>query len=380
MNRAIGINGFSDWRFSVTLSLHLLACLLFAETGSIGPFHWAQFAFSGMIAFVLVSTLCWQWRVFGDPKVKANIVLHLSFILSSMFCIDRLFVKGADRSVLDQVVANFKWFSQSMISWIPDVVFDILTSPGAALLLVAVSLALSMNRKWGIGAILTVLMIAFGLSAGRPGFGDPLTFIGGLISIGVALSLQRDDFTRRHFWLSVVKSFKSDLALKADLEIKIRLLEKMHDLNRPMQSDECIGVVSRACGLALNDPKAIALTKRITTNLVYQDHLASVVHGPNGSGLALKNDFTDTVPDAFTVAAGFPKAVIILLLAIVWIISPLDLIPDYIPLFGALDDVAMGLIASSNIGHLINASRDREGGAGLSSFDLVSKPNPAEPS
>jgi uncharacterized membrane protein YkvA (DUF1232 family) len=45
--------------------------------------------------------------------------------------------------------------------------------------------------------------------------------------------------------------------------------------------------------------------------------------------------------------------IVIVAIAVVWVISPIDLIPDFIPIIGVLDDIAVSIFAIEKLLRII---------------------------
>ena len=54
----------------------------------------------------------------------------------------------------------------------------------------------------------------------------------------------------------------------------------------------------------------------------------------------------NSLTNALTV---YPRNVIIALIGIIWVVSPLDFVPDALPFVGVLDDTAIALLTMKNI-------------------------------
>jgi hypothetical protein len=360
-----GIPSALNWRFTAALCLHALACLFFAETGASGPFVWSQLFFSGVIAFVVATTICWQWRLFGDPTRLANLVPHVAFFLSGMFFVNRLFAK-TDYSLLDQVVAAARGLARSVVSWFPQVVFDILHSPGIAVLFLGVCLALVFRRVWALGFLLLVLLVAVLLAMSGDDFRNPVAFLLGLACMVGALGLQNSDPLARSFWSRVHDRLKGDAVLRADAELKVRLLKRLWELERPLGEMECVGVVSRALGMKADTPEARQITGHVVMQMVLQDQLAIVLQDQAGVRLALRPDLASSSRiDWLAAAASIPKALLMALIALVWVVSPIDLIPDATPVLGSLDDATVAVLSTLNLIQALRGTGDGEPGIGV---------------
>jgi len=349
-----GITSVIEWRFSAAMCLYLLSVLLFAETGNQEPFIMTQIVFSAMIAFVISSSLCWQWQILGDPRNIANFILHIAFFTACIFFINRLFVK-TEVSVADIITNLTEWHIRKIISWIPSVIFDALRSPGIAILFAATVLSLSFRRRTAVALLILSLFITILFCfRSSPDKAAWIWFFAGTAAMLTALYLQSDDPVQGQFQAKVTARLKGDRILKADLELRLRLLERLHECRRPMTPAECLGVISRALGTEMESQHTREITRRITHHLVFQDQLAEYVPHESGKALALSTEaFDPQETDGFVMAAVVPKTLMFAVFALLWILSPIDLIPDATPIFGSVDDVVAGTLGFNTLLHTL---------------------------
>jgi hypothetical protein len=333
-----------DSRLLTALGLHFMACLFFSETGMPGRFVPAQ-ALAGLaIAFLVTTTLCWQWKLFGDPRRPLALAGHVGIFGSVFFLIGRLYVKNPGRdTLLDKISGLAKWGGE-VLGGVPAQVFDVLSSPGVALLFLAVCLALALPRTLGLGALVGVAFLTLALCATAPAFTRPGTLLLGALAFALALWLQHDDPAEREYWSGVLRHWEHDPALRGDLELKLRLLRRIRDEGRPLTEGECLATVAKALGCEPDDAPARSALVRVVGQLVREDALAALYSGPDGKTLAAR---TAPAPaDTFALIAGIPKLVLLALVALAWILSPIDLIPDSTPLLGNLDDILVALLSA----------------------------------
>lgn len=324
--------------------LHFVACLFFAETGLAGRYLPAQSLAALAIAFVVATTVCWQWRVLGDPRRPLDLAGHLAFFASLFFLVSRLYARNpASATLLDRLGGLAKW-SVGWLGGIPPQVFDVISSPGVALLFLAVCLALALPRAAALGALGAVSFATVALVVTTPSFTRPGTLLLGLLALAVALWLQHDDTGTRQHWTRLLARCEHDRALRGDLELKLRLLDRMRLEDRPLSEGECLGIVATALACEPEDERSRAALARVASQLVRHDGLGELYSGPEGKALALRPN--RQAPDAFAHLAHFPKLIVILLITVVWILSPIDLIPDSTPFFGNLDDIAAALLSA----------------------------------
>lgn len=347
-----------DARHMLAAALHLLACMLFVETAGPDRFVIAQGFAAAIIAFIVTATLCWQWKVFGNPQRPPAFVAHLAIFAAVFFLTSRLYTRSPrSLSLLDLLVGGFQWAAK-LIADVPVQIFDALRSPGIALLFLAICLALALRRAVGVAWLVAVSFLAVALAMGGPAFTNHPWFLLGLAAFAAGLWLQYENPDERRFRALIRARLAGDPQVRGDLELKLRLLDRMRALERPLREEECQGVVARALGLRTEDPLVRAATVRVVRQLVEQDALATVFTSPTGRVLASDACLADAgEADPFSLVAGIPKAMVIGLVVVAWILSPIDLIPDATPIFGSVDDVAVFFLGSRAILHSFRQRR-----------------------
>lgn len=351
-----GVSRFQDVKFPICAGLLIFSCLCFAEQGYGVDFVWAQLFFAALISFIVVSTFAWQWRVFGNPQNPATLTLHLLWFMAMLFFVNRLFMKEDNSTLLDIIASVGQSITSKLVSFIPEFIFDILRSPGAPILLAAVTATLLLPRRFAAASLVFILSVAVLMTVTQSQFKGVGWFIIGNVAMAVSLFMQRDDPVLRHFWSRVLDRLGDDKALRGDLIIKTRILDRLQDIRRPLTERECIGIVSRAVGQEPTAPESRAIAARVVRNLTIQDHICAVVLHEGRYALAPSHEtFRSEEQDIWGAIAAIPKSVAILAFALVWILSPIDLIPDTIPIFGVCDDVGIGILAAISLRKAVNA-------------------------
>lgn len=338
---------FLRWQFWIIAGLLVLASLMFLETGSTAPMQPAQWLFCLSVSFVVTATIAWEWKAFGNPRILTNAVLHVLIFAAIACMLLRLrgHVGERDLSLLGLVAGALDWANKAL-GFFPPVLFELLRSPAVALLFLGVCLALCLRPTWALGVLASVFILGLALSLLSDGFGARGWFFGGLACFAVALRLQYAPPDHRSFWEHVRQKWGRDAHVRGDLELKQRLLHLMLIEGRPLTEAECLGRVARALGNSPHDEAARACTARVVGQLVREDGLCQLVHGASGPMLGIGDGIGDSTPDVFSRIAMVPKLAVAGLIALVWILSPIDLIPDATPVVGALDDVAAGLVVA----------------------------------
>ncbi len=339
------VASFLRWRFWFAAALLVMASFMFLETGSTAPLQPAQWLFCLFVSFVVTATVAWEWKAFGNPRVPSNFVLHLLFFtaLTCMLLRLRGHVSEHDWSLLELVAGALDWANKAL-GFFPPALFELLRSPAVALLFLGVCLALCLRPTWALGVLASVFILGLALSLLSDGFGARGWFFGGLACFALSLRMQYAPPDHRDFWEQVKQKWSGDEHVRGDLELKQRVLQLMTLEGRPLTEAQCLGRVARALGKSPHDEEARVCTHRIVGQLVREDGLCQLVHGASGRLLMIENGIGDSAPDIFSRIAIVPKLAVAGFIALVWILSPIDLIPDATPVVGTLDDVAAGLV------------------------------------
>jgi hypothetical protein len=349
-----GIRSLADWRFWAVMALHIAAWLLLLETGSPRPLDFTRGVPSLAVAFLLAATVAWHWKLLGDPTRPHQFLAHLALLLSLFLLVVRLQTRARPNlSVLEAIAAYGKWAAE-LLGTFPTSLIDVLASPATALFFVATCFALALRRPYAIAVLTLLAVVALALAVGRDDFGARPPFFAGLALLGLACWLQYENADERAFWQAVLGRLASDPAPRGDLELKIRLLRRLRQENRPLTDAECLGTFERALDRTEDDPALRATSVRILRQMVRSDGLVQIHETAAGRVLALNPELTRHATDTFSLIAIVPRTICILLVALVWILSPIDILPDSLPVIGVLDDVLVGLLGGHAVGQLLD--------------------------
>lgn len=347
-------SSFTDWRYYLGLALHVCSWVLMMETGAMTVPTLGQSFLCFTVAWIIMTAIAWRWKWFGDPKYLANLVVHGFMLISFFFLIARLQVKvGADDvTLLGSILDMLKW-STDVIGFFPSGIFDVLKSPGVALLFAGICLSLCFRARWAAGSMLTCLFIAVAWAATSQQFGRLDFFFAGILCLLSALFLGKQDFREQYFWQRVAKSLGKNHAIRGDVELKYAVIEKIRDEERPISSEEYTALLAKNLGCEKNDLRLKEIGNRILTQLVYADGIAQSFDAGEGMRLTLNEKLFSSEKDVFWTMAQVPTAIFIMIFAMIWIASPIDIMPDAIPFFGVLDDAFIGILSAFAINNSV---------------------------
>ena len=164
--------------------------------------------------------------------------------------------------------------------------------------------------------------------------------------MGTAMWLQYNDWLERHFWGQVYARLEGDKHVRGDIELKIRLLQRMRREDRPLSEQEAIESVARALGQDSYSPEVSATLNRVARQMVKADSLAELRDTGYGKFIAISPELLTPGEDGFSRIARTPKRIVVFEIALLWVLSPIDLILEALPVVGELDDVAVALLAA----------------------------------
>lgn len=336
---------FISPRFVWVVFFHIASWLLLTHTSSYEPLRINQLAAAIVIAYLVMTTFCFDLRVLGNPHIPAHLVGHILFFISLVVLVSRMYEQPASvDSNMDKLRAVTTWFAGPLGS-VFTTLAEILAAPSIIfmLLIVIVSMLLPANRAVALYAIALVLMFAWILGSD---FQDRQYALAGIICLFAAIGFQACSVKDLSFWRAVWESWKEDDSTRMEFELKYRLLQRMYGSSNGLSDRECVATIAKALRTRTKDPFARDATRQVIDRLVTSDGLAEIVTTPSGTRLFLR--LPPTEPDAFNHIATTPRIIILASIALIWVILPVDAWPDFLP-GGTIDDLGISSLAGYGI-------------------------------
>lgn len=343
-----GVRGFYDWRFWLVLSLYGIACLLFFESGMTRDGWYV--VFPAVMAYITMTTIAWEHRIIGDPSRPHALILHAAFGIALYFFFCRVIFSFGDNvsNLFDAVTgtaipATLRHFGPvgGVISLVEGVSGFVFTTLASVILFFILTLVLVMRRRWAL-PLLAMLLLLLSLFTVRLGLWPSIGMFGGMILSYVAFRVQIEDDVQSRFWNAVFGRADRDKPRpRVVTELKIDLLERLFRTPR-LYENGIRGALSHRLGCVPSDPKVTAVATFFIEELSDRDDLVTKGEDIRGPYIALRAESeTDGI---FARMALIPKAVVVFVAATLYILSPIDAIPDNIPVFGVLDDLLIGIV------------------------------------
>lgn len=348
-----GVASMTAPRFFIVLLLYIGALIVLARDPffqSNGIFVYRQGIVTVFFAFVLTASLNWEMLLFGRVA-GGNLLLQLMQLPPLTLLLARLTAFPSEPIGPKGMVRKFFQFLQTVdqesfnfAGWVPAWISDLFSNWRISLCFMLILFFLSFrNLQLKLGLLLSVLMILFGSAAAQ---GMSLWLIGGTVLLIAGYAFQFCRFDRVIFFENAVRriarSGPCDSMLSSVMLAMLSAFYESGRVSRPQLLQLVQGVYAAGYPLQSNDLQLIAA--EIVRKMVYQYGLAEVHSSSDGEFLA-PNPRLFRYDNLLGMAAVAPRLLLTSAFAILWIMLPVDLIPDGIPLFGVLDDAAVALIS-----------------------------------
>ena len=348
-----GVASMTALRFFAVLVLYIGALIVFARDPFFqrsGIFVYRQGIVTVFFAFVLTASLNWEMLLFGRVA-GGNLILQLMQLPALTLLLARLTAfpskpigpKGILQNLfqyLHSVEQDTFNLTGSVPAWLSDLVGNWRISLCFMLILFFLSFR---NLQLKLGLLISVLMILFGSAVS---LGLSIWLIGGTVLLIAGYTFQFCRYDRVIFFENAVRRIARSGPCDSLLSsVMLAILSAFYEngrVSRPQLLQLVQGVYAEKYPLQVNDLQLIA--GEIVRKMVYQYGLAQVHSSSDGEFLA-PNPRLFRYDNLLGMAAVAPRLLLTASFAIVWIMLPVDLVPDGIPLFGVLDDAAVALIS-----------------------------------
>jgi len=352
-DRPAGVAGIGDPKWIAVALCYIAAIALMGQDPWYGDkyFTYNQGIFVGILAIFLVAGFCWEIYLLGRP-VGINLILHGLLIVPVALLIGRIAglppAPESSYGLLGQLkdyVINLKdtaGFGSILPVWIQ----DIFRNPGILLLIFFTSIAFTQKKA---GRRFALVVVAFLIPAlqtlsqePRPSLLSGLGFIAMLAGIALQFSNYGNIIGQQNV-LSRLHAVDDRLEFKCSLRIAKRAV-----VDGFITEDGVLAIVQREYGkqYELNAPTAGGIAQAISHRLV-REHQILELHGDERGFFLAPYPAIFKIESLFDEIAVWIRKIIITGIAFIWLISPIDLFPDSIPILGAIDDALITLVGAA---------------------------------
>ncbi len=353
-----GIETWKCWRFWIVCACYLLSLLVTARD----PFFQYRYSFTVhstfplLIAFFLFSTINWDMLFTGAPR-GANLLLQTLMLAPGSLLLTRiLVVPGAPSeengsfwsSVWQGIAAPVTELFKALGDRLPVALREFFAHPWLALLLVGLLLVLSLRQQaLKVSAIVFFLLVCLGSTVFSGG--DMAFFFAGLVFFLAGLCLQWNPYREISYYMNVHAALAADAAEGEDerfYEVVWRVMRKLYE-GQTMESRKFLQIVSDTYAPSRSEyteGDINLISSEISKRMLEKYELVTIAMRGNlvtispARALYTCNPLLEKINlFARLAAVGF--------IALLWTAMPFDAVPDFLPVVGLLDDLAVNAMA-----------------------------------
>jgi len=351
-NRSAGVAGIGDPKWIVVALCYIAAVALMGQDPWYGDkyFTYNQGIFVGILAIMIVAGFCWEIYLLGRPG-GINLVLHCLLIVPTALLIGRIAglppAPEASYGLLGQLknyIVSIK-DAGGIESILPVWIQDIFRNPSILLLIFFTSMAFTQkkaSRRFALVVVAFLIPVMQTLSHDpRPSISFGLGFAAMLAGIALQFSKYGDIIGQQNV-LSRLHAVDDRLELKCSMRIAKRTVEDGF-----ITEDGVLAVVQREYSKQFElDPLAVRGIAQAISHRLVREHRILELHGDERGFFLIPYEALFKIESLFDEISVWVRKIIITGIAIIWLISPIDLFPDSIPFLGAIDDALIALVGA----------------------------------
>jgi hypothetical protein len=344
-----GVTGIYDPKWIFVALCYVAAIALMGQDLWYGDrqFTYNQGIFVGILAFLIVAGFCWESYLLGRPS-GINLILHFMLIIPLALLIGRIAglppAPEASYGFLGQLkdyVSHVKdeiGFGSVLPLWIQDV----FRNPGILVLIFFTAIAFTQQKS---SRRFALIVVAFLIPSMQTLSHDPrpsIFFAIGCLAMLIGIVLQYNRYATLVGQQNILQRLQV-VDDRSELVCSLRISKRAAEEGF-VTEDGVLAVVHREyTGLDPQTTRGIAQT--ISHRLV-REHRVLQLHGDERGFFLIPHTNIFKIDSIFDEIAVWIRKIIITGLVIIWLISPIDLLPDSIPILGALDDALISLVGA----------------------------------
>ena len=348
-----GVSGIGDPKWIAVALCYIAAIALMGQDPWYGDkyFTYNQGIFVGILSIFLVAGFCWEVYLLGRPA-GINLILHGLLIVPVTLLIGRIAGLPPAPEAAYGLLGQLKDYVISLKDTVgvgtilPVWIQDIFRNPGILLLIFFTSIAFTQKKPGRRFALVAVAFLIPALQTlshdPRPSLLFGLGFIAMLAGIAIQFSKYGNIVGQQNV-LSRLHAVDDRMEFKCSLRIAQRAM-----MDGFITEDGVLAIVQREYGKQydLNAPTAGGIAQAISHRLVREHRILELYGDERGFFLA-PYPAIFKIESLFDEIAVWIRKIIITGIAVIWLISPIDLLPDSIPVLGAIDDALITLVGAA---------------------------------
>ncbi|MBW2706587.1 MAG: DUF1232 domain-containing protein [Deltaproteobacteria bacterium] len=350
--RSSGVAGIGDPKWIAVSLCYIAAIALMGQDPWYGDkyFTYNQGIFVGILAVLMVAGFCWEIYLLGRPG-GINLVLHCLLILPVALLIGRVAGLPPEPEVsygllgqLKETIGHLKDAS-GIEGVLPFWIQDIFRNPSILLLIFFTSVAFTQRkaaRRFALVVVAFLIPVMQTLTHDpRPSIAFGLGFVAMLAGIALQFSKYGDIIGQQNV-LSRLVTVDDRLELKCSLRIAKQTVEDGF-----ITEDGVLAIVQREYSRQLDpDPLTVRGIAQAISHRLVREHRILELRGDERGFFLLPYEGLFKIESLFDEISVWIRKIIITGIAIIWLISPIDLFPDSIPFLGAIDDALIALVGA----------------------------------
>jgi hypothetical protein len=344
-----GVAGIYDPKWIAVALCYIAAIALMGQDPWYGDrqFTYNQGIFVGILAFLVVAGFCWESYLLGRPS-GINLILQFLLIVPLTLLIGRIAglppapeVSYGFLGQLKDYVLHVKdeiGLGSIMPLWIQ----DIFRNPAILLLILFTAIAFTQQKS---SRRFALIVVAFLIPAMQTLAHDPrpsILFGIGCLAMIVGIVLQYSRYATLVGQQNILQRLHA-VDDRAELTCSLRISKRAAE-DGYVTEDGVLAVVQRQ--YIKFDPSTVrAIAQTISQRLV-REHRVLQLHGDERGFFLIPHRDIFKIDSIFDEIAIWIRKILITGLVILWLISPIDLLPDSIPILGALDDALISLVGA----------------------------------
>jgi hypothetical protein len=348
----VGVTGIYDPKWIFIALCYISAIALMGQDPWYGDrqFTYNQGIFVGILAFLIVAGFCWESYLLGRPG-GINLILQFLLIIPLALFIGRIAgLPPASETAygflgqLKEYVLNLK-DEMGFGSLVPQWIQDVFRNPGILLLIFFTAIAFTQQKS---SRRFALIVVAFLIPLVQTLSHDPkpsIPFGLGCLAMIIGIALQNSRYgnivTQQNI-LNRLHAVDDRSEFKCSLRISKRAAEDGF-----ITEDGVLAIVNREYGKATHlDPLTVRAIAQAMSYRLVREHRILELHGDERGFFLIPYAGIFRIDSIFDEIAVWIRKIILTGLVIIWLISPIDLFPDSIPILGALDDALITLIGA----------------------------------
>jgi len=347
-----GINNFKCWRYWLVLIAYTAAVLLFMHDPFFldhGRFQLNQGWLPMLLGVVVIASCCWEMLIFGKPR-GANLFLQVCMMVPVVILMTRMFGAPSAPPEATGGLMGAEWV-QNLMNGLK----EYLPSLKSVLAFMLVMLALCFKKtELKLAMLVLTLLVPFLMTLSDTDSRDCPFFIFGAVAMFAGMAMQYCRYDKVIYYENVYRRLKkAGEQDAAELAVIARIMGYLGSSEHARQISEgrIVEIVREEYGemrpfednFTVQEFQVIA--REISRRMIVKYHLATIKWVRDGMFMVPEKSLF--LPEAMPLAyiSKIPKMAFVGAFVLLYLLSPVDIIPDALPLVGYLDDTILAILS-----------------------------------